>query len=73
MAKTRSSGVMAFLFIASLALSGCEGFQGDSDVDTAPQGDDVGKSPGLLTGKKGALIFETNPWQGPSPYGDSAE
>ena len=64
---------MAFLFIASLALSGCEGFQGDSDVDTAPQGDDVGKSPGLLTGKKGALIFETNPWQGPSPYGDSAE
>jgi hypothetical protein len=41
-------------------------------VKTEPQ---EGRSdgPGLFTGKKGGIVFETEAWTGSSPYGDSAE
>ncbi|MDH3704122.1 MAG: hypothetical protein OEU46_22720 [Alphaproteobacteria bacterium] len=73
MAKMRIPGVAILAVIVALAVAGCEAVQGDRDVDTSPPGDGVGKSPGLLTGKKGVLVIETEPWHGPSPYGDSQE
>ena len=73
MARIRIPAAAVLGVILSFGLSGCENFRGDSEVDTAPRGEGVGSSPGLLTGKKGALIIETEPWEGPSPYGDSEE
>lgn len=73
MAKMRIPAAAVLVAILSLCLPGCEAIRGDSEVDTSPRGEEVGKHPGLLTGKKGALIIETEPWEGPSPYGDSEE
>lgn len=74
MTKLRFPGVaLLTAILVSVALFGCVTVEGDRDVDTSPPGDEVGKYPGLFTGKKGALIFEFDPWWGPSPSGDAQE
>lgn len=73
MAKIRIRAAAVLVATLSLGLPGCETIRGASEVDTSPRGEGVGKRPGLLTGKKGALIIETEPWEGASPYGDSEE
>jgi hypothetical protein len=56
-----------------IAAAGCAGWQGSRDVNTDVGGDAEGKGPGLLTGKRGGIIFESEPWTGASPGGDTAE
>ena len=73
MAKICIPAAAALVAIVSLGLPGCEAIRGANEVDTSPREEGVGKHPGLLTGKKGALIIETEPWEGASPFGDSEE
>jgi len=73
MTKLRFRGGAVLVAILSLAVAGCGEVRGDREVDTSPPGDEIGKAPGLFSGKKGALIFETDPWEGASPYGDTME
>jgi hypothetical protein len=71
---TISRSIISIIFVCaiSVALGGCAIPRGDEEVKTEPQ---EGRSdgPGLFTGKKGGLVFESEVWTGPSPYGDTAE
>jgi hypothetical protein len=53
----------------ALAVSGCAGWQGASDVSTDVGGGALGHGPGLFTGKRGAIVIYEGPWPGASPSG----
>jgi hypothetical protein len=61
-----------FAFSCALSLIGCATWHGDEKVETEPA-EGSSEGPGLFTGKKGGIIFEVEPWTGPSPYEDTAE
>ena len=46
-----------FVVAVPAALSGCGIVRGDKDVDTADGEGAIGKGPGLITGKRGAIII----------------
>ena len=50
-----------------LVLSGCAGVQGDREVDVADGEGAVGRGPGLVTGKRGAILIHNDPWEGATP------
>ncbi len=40
-----------------LAVAGCGGWRGASDVSTDHGSDAIGKGPGLITGKQGGIVI----------------
>lgn len=72
MAVFKLLSTMLLAGAVSVMLAACEMPRGDEEVKTEPQ---EGRSdgPGLFTGKKGGIVFETEAWKGPSPYGDTSE
>lgn len=67
--KSFRTVMAAFLAISvlSLGVAGCDAFKGDEDVDTADGEGGLGKGPGLFTGKEGALVIESEVWEGAGP------
>jgi hypothetical protein len=68
----RSIVSIIFVCAISVILGGCAAPRGDQEVKSEPQEGRTDR-PGLLTGKSGGLVFESEVWTGPSPYGDTAE
>ena len=57
--------VMAWALV--IALGACGRVQGDAAVDSEPSEGAIGKGPGLLTGKRGAIVIYDEPWTGAAP------
>ena len=72
-ARLKRSFALSLACALALAVSGCAEWQGASDVSTDVGGGALGHGPGLITGKRGAIVIYSDAWSGASPSGDKAE
>jgi len=56
MTVSRFFSIMVLAFVVGTALSGCENWHGDEEVETEPA-EGSNKGPGLFTGKEGGIII----------------
>ena len=72
MIPLRYVSVCVLWALIALTAGACGTPRGDEDVSTEPA-EGSADGPGLFSGKQGGFIFETTPWTGASPYGDTSE